>query len=77
VRTCPLKFVRMNRATYRAGLEKMFSPVIVNAMSDMEVEAIASGPLSAKRQSEFSENHIKKLQGRHKIFRGAIGNGGK
>lgn len=55
----------------------MFSPVIVNAMSDMEVEAIASGPLSAKRQSEFSENHIKKLQGRHKIFRGAIGNGGK
>ena len=58
-------------------LEKIFSPLIVNAMSDMEVEAIASGPLSAKRKSEFLENHIKKLQDRHKICRGAIGNGGK
>lgn len=58
------------------GLEKNFSPVIVNAMSDMEVEAITSGPLYAKRQSEFLENHIKELQDRHKIFRGAIGNVG-
>jgi hypothetical protein len=59
------------------GLEKIFSPVIVNAMSDMQVEAIASRPLPAKRQSEFLDNHIKKLQDRHKIFRDAIGNGGK
>jgi len=59
------------------GLEKVFLSVIVNTMSDMEVEAIASGPLSAKRKSEFLENHIKKLQDRHKICRGAIGNGGK
>jgi hypothetical protein len=58
-------------------VEKIFSPVIVNAMSDTEVEAIASGPLSAKRQSEFLENHIKKLQDRHKIFRGAMGSGRK
>jgi hypothetical protein len=49
VRTCLLKFVRINRATYRAGLEKMFLPVIVNAMLDIEVKAIASRPLSAKR----------------------------
>jgi hypothetical protein len=58
-------------------LEKVFLSVIVNAMSDMEVEAIASGLLSAKCKSEFLENHIKKLQDRHKICRGAIGNGGK
>jgi len=30
------------------GLEKIFSPVVVYAMSAAEVEAIASEPLSAK-----------------------------
>jgi hypothetical protein len=35
------------------GLEKIFSPVVIYAMSDTEVEAIASEPLSAKRQREF------------------------
>ncbi|KAH6662058.1 hypothetical protein B0J14DRAFT_571244 [Halenospora varia] len=74
VRTCPLTSVRMNRATYRAWLEKVFSPVVVNAMPDTEVEAMAFEPLSAKCQRELLENHIKKLQDRHKIFRGAIGN---
>ncbi len=58
-------------------LKKVFLSVIVNAMSDMEVKAIASGPLSAKRKSEFLENYIKKLQDRHKICRGAIRNGRK
>ncbi len=43
------------------GLKKVFLSVIVNAMSDMEVKAIASRPLSAKYKSEFLENHIKKL----------------
>ena len=52
------------------GLEKIFSPVVVNAMSDTEVEAIASEPSSAKRQREFLEDRIKKLQDRHGIFRG-------
>jgi hypothetical protein len=51
-------------------LEKIFSPVVVYAMLDMEVEAIASEPLSAKRQRELLENGFKKLQDRHKIFRG-------
>ena len=35
------------------GLEKIFSPAVVYAMSDTEVEAIASEPLSAKRQREL------------------------
>ena len=39
-------------------------------MLDTEVEAIASKPLSAKRQRESLENGIKKLQDGHKIFRG-------
>jgi hypothetical protein len=58
-------------------LEKIFSPVVVNAMSDTEVKAIASEPLSAKRQMELLENRIKKLQGGHKIFRRVMGSGGK
>ncbi|KAN0108674.1 dynamin family protein-like protein [Hyaloscypha variabilis] len=59
------------------GLEKIFSPVVVNAMSDAEVEAIASEPLSAKRQREFLEERIKKLKDGHEIFRGVMGSSGK
>ncbi|KAH6713320.1 dynamin family protein-like protein [Leptodontidium sp. MPI-SDFR-AT-0119] len=55
------------------GLEKIFSPVVVNAMSDTEVEAIASEPHSAKRQREFLEDRIKKLQDGHNIFKGVMG----
>jgi hypothetical protein len=54
------------------GIDKIFSPVVVYAISDTEVEAIASEPLSAKRQRELLENGIKKLQDGHKIFRGWI-----
>ena len=59
------------------GLEKIFSPVVVYAMSDTEVGAIASEPLSAKRRRELLENSIKSLQDGHKIFRGVMGSGGK
>ncbi len=43
------------------GLEKIFSPISVNRLSDAEVEAIASEPTSAKRQREFLEDRIRKL----------------
>jgi hypothetical protein len=59
------------------GLEKIFSPVVVNAMSETEVKAIASEPESAKRQREFLDDRIKKLEDGHEIFRGVIGSGGK
>lgn len=59
------------------GLEKIFSPIIINAMSDKEDEAIASEPLSAKRQREFLEDRIKKLQDGHKIFSGVTRSGRK
>jgi len=52
------------------GLEKIFSPIVVYAMSDTEVEALASEPLSAKHQRDLLENGIKKLQDGHKIFVG-------
>lgn len=55
------------------GLEKIFSPVVVNAMSDAEVEAIASEPLSAKRQREFLEERMKKLRDGNAIFKGVMG----
>ncbi|RFU29423.1 hypothetical protein B7463_g6944, partial [Scytalidium lignicola] len=57
------------------GFQKIFSPVIVNAMSDKEVEAIASEPLLAKRQREFLEDRVRKLEDGHKIFRGVMGSG--
>jgi hypothetical protein len=41
------------------GLEKIFSPVVVNAMSDTEVEAIASEPLSAKRHGRLANDPLK------------------
>jgi hypothetical protein len=43
-------------------LKKIFSPVIINAILDIEVKAIASKPLSAKCQRELLETSIKKLQ---------------
>jgi len=46
-------------------------------MPDTEVKAIASEPLSAKRQREFLEDRIKKLQDGHEIFRGVMGSDGK
>jgi len=49
VHTCSLKFDKINRATYHAWAREDLLTVIVNAMSDIEVEAIASRLLSAKR----------------------------
>jgi hypothetical protein len=42
-------------------LKKIFSPVIINTILDIEVKAIASELLSAKCQRELLENGIKKL----------------
>lgn len=55
------------------GLEKIFSPLTVNALSDAEVEAIASEPAAAKRQRHFLTDRIQKLKDGQKIFRGVMG----
>lgn len=55
------------------GLEKIFSPVVVNSLTDSEVEAIASEPANAKRQRQFLEDRIAKLKDGQSIFRSVMG----
>ena len=55
------------------GLEKIFSPITVNGMSDPEAQAIASEPPSARRQRDLLESKIKKLNDGRSIFRGVMG----
>jgi len=58
-------------------LKKVFLSIIINAISDIKVKAIAFKLLFAKRKSKFLKNYIKKLQDRHKICKGAIKNSKK
>lgn len=55
------------------GLEKIFSPVTVNGLTDSEVEVIASEPANAKRQRQFLEDRIAKLKAGQSIFRTVMG----
>lgn len=55
------------------GLEKIFSPVVVNGWSDAQVEAIASEPSSTKVQRAFLEDRIRRLKDGREIFRGVMG----
>ena len=54
------------------GLEQIFSPVIVNSLSDADVEKIASEPPALKRQRQFLEDRIEKLENGQKIFKGIM-----
>lgn len=54
------------------GLEKIFSPIVVNGMSESEVERLASEPAAAKRHREFLVDRIQKLKDGQKIFRGVM-----
>ncbi|KAL9627404.1 MAG: hypothetical protein Q9164_007617, partial [Protoblastenia rupestris] len=53
-------------------LEKIFSPIAVNSLSDTEAEAIASEPPSARRQRNLLENQIKKLTDGRSILRSVM-----
>ena len=55
------------------GLEKIFSPVTVNGLTDTQIEAIASEPANAKRQRQFLEDRIAKLKDGQSIFRSVMG----
>lgn len=55
------------------GLETIFSPVAVNQLSDSEIEAIASEPVSAKRHREFLIDRIEKLEVGYRTLRGFTG----
>ena len=54
------------------GLEKIFSPVIVNGLSDTEVLTVAAEPAAAQSQRQHLKDQIKKFEEGQKIFRGAL-----
>jgi len=54
------------------GLEGIFSPLVVNKMTDNDVKALASEPTVTKRQIEFLEDRVRKLKDGHEIFRGMM-----
>lgn len=55
------------------GLESIFSPVVLNTLSDAQVAAIASEPGTAQRQRQYLEDRIAKLKAGECIFRGVMG----
>ncbi|KAK4691375.1 hypothetical protein P7C71_g5611, partial [Lecanoromycetidae sp. Uapishka_2] len=54
------------------GIENIFSPVIVNGLSDSEATKIASEPATVQRQRHFLEDRIKTLTDSQTIFRGVM-----
>ncbi|KAI9886420.1 MAG: hypothetical protein M1823_001809 [Watsoniomyces obsoletus] len=54
------------------GLETIFSPVMVNGLSEAETLAIASESTSVKRQRDFLEDRIKKLKDGERILRDLV-----
>lgn len=54
------------------GLEKVFSPVVVNGLSDAEAQAMASERASTKRQRDYIEDQISKLQAGKEIFKSVM-----
>lgn len=55
------------------GLETIFSPLVVNRLSDAEVESLASEPLDAQRERNRLEDKIQKLKDGHEAFKNAMG----
>ena len=51
------------------GLETIFSPVVVNAMSEATVEAIAAEPLATRRKREFLTDRVTKLRNGQDVFK--------
>ncbi|KAI8953697.1 interferon-induced GTP-binding protein Mx [Xylaria longipes] len=56
------------------GLEDILSPLVVNSMLDVEVEAIASEPLPTRSLRDFLNDRIKKLEDGQETFRVMMGN---
>jgi len=51
------------------GLEDIFSPVVVHALTDAEAVAIASEPTPSTNKRKSLEDQIAKLEAGNKIFR--------
>jgi hypothetical protein len=50
-------------------LEKIFSSIVINGLSDTDTQAIASESLSEKRQRNLFEDKIRKLKDERNILR--------
>jgi len=57
------------------GIEKIFSPVLINQLSATEVEGFASEPIASKRMRELYKERIKKLKNGQSILRQVIRRG--
>ena len=51
------------------GLEEIFSPIVVNGLSDSDVKKIASGSPTLKRQRQFWKDRIEKQENGQRIFK--------
>ncbi|OCL14109.1 dynamin family protein-like protein [Glonium stellatum] len=54
------------------GLEDIVSPVVLNQLSNSQIEFIASEPTSTKRERDFLEDRISKLNEGRDILRGVM-----
>jgi hypothetical protein len=54
------------------GLDNIFSPIVVNGMSDKEVTAIASESALLINERDFLEDKAKKLRQGRAILRGVM-----
>jgi len=54
------------------GIERIFSPVVVNGLTDSEAGAIAMEPAAARRQRKFLEERIAKLGDGHAVLKGVM-----
>jgi hypothetical protein len=55
------------------GLDKIFSPLDVNHLTDDDVLKVASEPASVRRQRDFLKDRLQKLRTGKEIFRGIMG----
>ena len=86
LRTSQLTFSKVQQKTFVAnvaaqvierhmvrGLDKIFSPLDVNNLSDEDVLKVASEPASVKRQRDFLSDRQQKLLSGKDIFRDIMG----
>jgi hypothetical protein len=50
-------------------IEKIFSPVVVNGLTDSKAGAIVIEPVAVRRQRKFLKKHITKLEDRHVVLK--------
>lgn len=54
------------------GLEKIFSPVVVNNLEAAQAEQLALEPAATRSRRDYLEEQIKKLEEGHEIFQSVM-----